>query len=277
MITYRLLSSDDSDSLFECFLAAFSDYEVDMRMSRAQFEQRLARDGVRFDVSIGAFDEGEMVGFYMNALGEWQGKQTTYDAGTGVIPAYRRQGVAEELFARVVPRFKEIGVEQYLLEVLSGNERAVALYRKLGFVDERRLAVLRTSEPGKPVADPSIHAVQKPDWELFKSFWDGYPSWQNSIDAVERVTNESAVVCAYVDGKCVGYGVLFKPAGSLMQLAVAHEYRRQGIGTRILAALQQENSLQVNNVDEELKGMLAFFEAQGFKIVLQQFEMVKTL
>ena len=66
----------------------------------------------------------------MNALGEWQGKPTAYDAGTGVIPAYRRQGIAEELFTFMVPHLKEASVEQYLLEVLTGNERAVALYQE---------------------------------------------------------------------------------------------------------------------------------------------------
>ena len=134
MITYRLLSSDDSTKLFDCFLEAFSDYQVDMQVSREDFDLRLRRDGVQLEASAGAFDESRMVGFYMNALGEWQGKHTAYDAGTGVIPAYRRQGIAEQLFACMVPRLKEADVEQYLLEVLTENARAVALYQKLGFV-----------------------------------------------------------------------------------------------------------------------------------------------
>ena len=278
MITYRLLSSNDFNSLFECFLAAFSDYQVDMKMSREQFELRLARDGVRLDVSVGAFDESKMVGFYMNALGEWQGKQTAYDAGTGVTPAYRRQGIAEELFAHVVPRLKEIAVEQYLLEVLTGNERAIRLYRKLGFVETRRFAVFRKNEPVTPLGDSGIGRVERPDWELFKSFWDGYPSWQNSIDAVDRIPNERVVVCAYVDEMLVGYGVAFKPWANLMQLAVAREHRRKGIGSRILAALQAEmpESLKVTNVDEELIETMTFFDGKGFEMVFEQLEMVKT-
>ena len=128
MINYRFLSSADSTSVFECFLAAFSDYEVEMRASREEFEQRLVRDGVQLEISAGAFDNGRMVGFYMNALGEWQGKQTAYDAGTGVIPDYRRQGIAEELFKFMVPHLKEASA---------------------------------------------------------KTFWDGHPACQNSIDDVE--------------------------------------------------------------------------------------------
>ena len=62
MITYRLLSSADSTKLFECFLEAFSDYQVDMRVSREEFEQRLVRDGVRLEISAGAFDEAGWLG-----------------------------------------------------------------------------------------------------------------------------------------------------------------------------------------------------------------------
>jgi ribosomal protein S18 acetylase RimI-like enzyme len=64
-----------------------------------------------------------------------------------------------------------------------------------------------------------------------------------------------------------------------MQLAVAHEYRRRGIGSHILSALQREavESLKVNNIDEELKAAMGFFEANGFKLVLEQYEMVRTL
>lgn len=281
MITYRLLSAADSAKLFECFLEAFSDYQVDMRVSREEFEQRLVRDGVRLDISAGAFDEPRMVGFYMNAFAEGQGQQTAFDAGTGVIPAYRRQGIAAKLFKFMVPLLKEATVEQYLLEVLTGNERAVALYRKLGFVDTRRLAVFRRSAALIQDAEPKIRVVDEPDWELFKSFWDGDPSWQNSIDAVERVANDRVVVCAYVDETCVGYGVAFKPWASLMQLAVAPAHRRKGIGSGILSALQREisatESLKVTNIDERLKGTLAFYEANGFKMVLEQYEMVKIL
>lgn len=282
MITYRLLSSADSLSLYDCFLEAFSDYQVDMRMSQQQFEQRLTRDGVKLEISAGAFDDSRIIAFYMNATGIWHGKQTAYDAGTGVIPAYRRQGVGKELFAFMVPRLKKAGLSQYLLEVLTGNESAVALYRKLGFVETRRLAVFRRKEPvarRDEVDGVSIRRVVRPSWRLFESFWDGYPSWQNSIDAVERVAGDAVILGAYLDEESVGYGVAFRPASSLMQLAVAPGHRRKGIGSRILSALQREvsESLKVNNIDEDMKATLQFFEANGFTTVLKQYEMRQDL
>ncbi|HSE16716.1 MAG TPA: GNAT family N-acetyltransferase [Pyrinomonadaceae bacterium] len=280
MLSYRLLTAADFTSLYECFLVAFSDYLVDMQMSEQEFAQRLARDGVQLELSAAAFDDERMIGFYMNGYGQWQGKQTAYDAGTGVVPDNRSRGVAKDLFAFVVSRLKERSVSQYLLEVLSTNERAVALYRKLGFVEVRRLAVLRSQlalEPLDDLAEVELRRLEEPDWKLFQTFWDGYPSWQNSIAAVERVPNDRLIVGAHVDGKCVGYGIAFTPAANLMQLAVVPAYRRKGIGSRILRALSAGETLKVNNIDEELKGTLGFFEANGFKIMLEQFEMTNTI
>jgi aminocarboxymuconate-semialdehyde decarboxylase len=222
MLHYRLLSQNDFNSLYACFLAAFSDYEVDMRMSHEEFRLRLMRDGVRLEMSAGAFDGERMIGFCINGIDEWREKTTAYDAGTGVIPAYRGRGVAKELFAFLEVKLKETGVAQYLLEVLTSNVPAATLYRKLGFVDTRRLAVFRSaSPPGERPAGHSniaVRAIERPDWQLFQTFWDGYPSWQNSIGAVDRVSNERKIIGAFAYEECVGYGVILVPSANLMKM-----------------------------------------------------------
>jgi ribosomal protein S18 acetylase RimI-like enzyme len=278
MINYRLLSDDDFHALHQCFLAAFSDYEVDMQMSQEQFRQRIVRDGVRLSMSAAAFDAERMIGFCINGIGSWQGRNTAYDAGTGVVREYRGRGIGKELFAFVTPRLK--GIEQYLLEVLTSNTPAASLYRKLGFMDTRRFAVFRSSEPRKGTEDTSkiaIRMIREPDWELYQSFWDGQPSWQNSIDACKRVAGDRSIVAAYDNTECVGYGVVFLPSANLMQLAVSPAHRRKGIGSTILAALETPERLKINNIDEALTDALAFYEANGYKQVLGQYEMVKTL
>lgn len=279
MIVHRLLADEDFESLYECFLTAFSDYEVDMRMSREQFQQRLRRDGVSLALSAGAFDGERIIGFCINGAGEWNRIATAYDAGTGVIPSYRGRGVATELFGFVGRRLKEAGFQQYLLEVLTTNVPAATLYRKLGFKDTRQLAVFR-SGPQRGTKDTkrvATRLVELPDWNLYRSFWDGYPSWQNSTDAVEKVIGERSIVEAYAGEKCVGYGVAFAPADSLMQLAVSPLHRRKGIGSAILAALEGSQRLKINNIDEDLAAALAFYEGNGYRRVLSQYEMIKTL
>jgi ribosomal protein S18 acetylase RimI-like enzyme len=246
-------------------------------MSREQFRQRLTRDGVRLDLTGAAFDGEQMIGFCMNGLGEWQGKTTAYDGGMAIIPGHRGRGTAKELLQFVELKLKETGVRQYLLEVLTSNVAAATLYRKHGFIETRRLAVFRSDKPIGDFSDPRIRRIEQPDWHLFRTFWDGYPSWQNSIDAVDRVANERTILGAFVNNECVGYGVTFLPSANLMQLAVSPGHRRQRIGSAILASLETAEPLKINNIDEDLKGALAFYEANGYKQVLVQHEMIKTL
>lgn len=276
MINYRLLTSADFDSLHDCFLTAFSDYEVDMRMSREQFRQRLTRDGISLEMSAAAFEGERMIGFCINGLGQWQEKMTAYDGGAAIIPEYRGRGVAKELFAFLIPRLREAGVVQYLLEVLTSNVPAATLYRKLGFVETRRLAVFRSDKRIQAANDVGIRRMEQPDWQLFQTFWDGYPSWQNSTAAVERVAADRVIAGAYVNDECVGYGVVFVPSANLMQLAVSPTHRRRGIGSAILASLETSEPLKINNIDEEMQGALAFYEANDYKHVLSQYEMIKT-
>ena len=91
MIAYRLLSSADFTALYDCFLAAFSDYEVDMRMSLEEFWRRHVREGISLELSAGAFDGERMIGFCMNGLGLWEGKRTVYDGGTRGSPLLCRR------------------------------------------------------------------------------------------------------------------------------------------------------------------------------------------
>ena len=219
MITYRLLTSATFNSLHDCFLTAFSDYEVDMRMSREQFRQRLTRDGISLEMSAAAFEGERMIGFCINGLGQWQEKMTAYDGGAAIIPEYRGRGVAKELFAFLIPRLREAGVVQYLLEVLTSNVPAATLYRKLGFVETRRLAVFRSDKRIQAANDVGIRRVEQPDWQLFQTFWDGYPSWQNSTAAVERVAADRVIAGAYVNDECVGNCVVFVPTTNQIKKA----------------------------------------------------------
>ena len=283
MIRYSFLNNTPVNALHHAFLRAFADYQVDMQMSLEDFEFRLRRDGVDTSISVGAFDDDQLVGFCLNGSGTWQGEPTVYDAGTGVLPQHRGKGIAAEMFRFMNPQLKERGFSRYLLEVLTSNEPAVNLYRRLGFEETRRLAVFRTTNSlsYRVNAVAEVRHVEVPEWKLYQTFWTGYPSWQNSIEAVQRVVDTTATVECLVDHRCVGYGVVSKTSGQLIQLAVDPSNRRRGLASKLLDALQDcvtsAASLKVNNVDENLKDATAFFEAVGFSLVLEQYEMILNL
>jgi ribosomal protein S18 acetylase RimI-like enzyme len=285
MPDYRFLTYTEADrnAAHSAFQQAFSDYQVDMRMSRAQFDYRLLRDGIDLTKSVGAFQENELIGFCLSGVGTWEGRPTVYDAGTGVVPQHRRQGIGQEMFSFMLPRLEEAGFSQYLLEVITSNEPAVSLYRNLGFEDTRRLKVFRTMSPVQNLItrQADVREVVVPDWDVYQTFWDFHPSWQNSIAATERTAHENVVLETYADDRCVGYGIVSRNSGNLFQLAVDKRHRRKRWGSLLLTELQHRvltsEPLKVNNVDDASCESVSFYEWCGFRVVLEQYELMKTL
>lgn len=53
--------------------------------------------------------------------------------GIAIVKAYRGLGIGQALMGRILAWMQARGIEKAVLEVFSTNERAIALYRKLGF------------------------------------------------------------------------------------------------------------------------------------------------
>lgn len=283
-ITYRFLSPDDFSALHAALLEAFSDYIVPFQLTEAQFQNHIAVNAVDVNNSVGAFtDDGKMVGFTLNGFGLWNGKATVYDAGTGVVPAFRGKGIGGEIFEFMTPALKQKGSEQILLEVISKNEKAVQLYRRLGFEETRRLLIFEQEKSFDYDSDGNfiVREITEPNWKLLKNFWDGNTSWQNSIEALERGLAQKTVLGAFQGEAPIGYGIIFPKSRNLAQIAVDKNYRRRGVASRLLAemqkAVEKDKPLRVTNVDENLKCAVDFLKNRNFSETLSQFEMIKTL
>ena len=57
-------------------------------------------------------------------------------ARIAVSPQYRRQGVADQIFAGLLDFCAEKSIERILLDVRTSNEPAIAFYRKSGFAED---------------------------------------------------------------------------------------------------------------------------------------------
>ena len=281
----RFLSVDKFDSLYETFTAAFADYVIPFALTEEQFRNHINLNAVDLDRTAGCFDGDRLVGFSLNGFGDWKGKSTVYDAGTGVIPEYRRQGLSESMFEMMFPVFEKQGIEQFLLEVITTNTKAVRLYEKLGFTVSRELSLLqcddRTPAAATPLQGVDIRTLDQPNWPQLTGFWEADPSWQNSIDAVERSRSMKRIVGAFIGDECVGYIVFSSKFGRISQIAVAPAHRVKGIGTALMNAVTIETadgfSMQVINIDRSLAGSLEFFRTAGFYERLTQYEMIRPL
>lgn len=279
----RFLDETHFGELHNAFLRAFADYVMPFDLTEVQFRNHLVLNAVDLASSVGWFDDGKIVGFTLNGFGLWRGIQTVYDAGTGVLPEYRRQGLSVKMFDLMMPEFESRGYRQCLLEVITTNEKAIRLYDKLHFQTVRTLSLLHCENDlkfrGDDAAGVELREIDAPDWNLLSTFWDGEPSWQNSPDAIGRSRDKKRFVGAFAGYRCVGYIVFSKRVGRVSQIAVDNEYRRLGVGKMLVRSMIREMSSdyvpQVINIDRSITSAMSFFENRGFTEKLSQYEMLR--
>ncbi|MBO1307118.1 GNAT family N-acetyltransferase [Enterococcus sp. 669A] len=285
-INPMLLENIDIKVIHRAFQDAFSDYAVKLPLSLENFQTMMKRRGFTPDISMGAFTEPDqdLVGFVLNGLRQWQGKLTAYDTGTGVTPAYRKQGITSHLFDEVLDVLKQRGVEQYLLEVLKSNKVAFELYKKQGFTVTRTFSVFKLNKNSVQTTTTEgidcVPGIALDEWEIVKSFWDFDASWQNSIDSVQAVPEKFVYVLVRRDSEIVGYGIVEKATGDVPQFAVRQDYRRKGIGQGIISTLMQYSQtgeLRFVNVDDSCDSCINFLRDVGAEITGGQYEMLLPL
>lgn len=278
----RNLENTDFETLFHGFENAFSDYEI--RFEKEEVRSMLTKRGYNPQLSFAAFDNGEMVAFTLNGTGTFNGIPTAYDTGTGTTKEYRGKGIAGRIFSHSIPFLKEAGIRQYLLEVLQNNRKAIAIYRRMNFETTREFDCFRQSieqiDNPKANTDCTIRPIGTDCVRQAQEFCDFCPSWQNSIESIERGMPYMVCLGAFIDRKMTGHCVFDVHTGDLVQIAVRSEYRRKGIASRLLheAALRMKTDfIKTLNIDSDYPAMRAFLESKNISLASKQYEMVLPL
>jgi len=284
MIKIQSLQQVSPSTLYGAFAKAFKDYEL--QLSQEELEAMLYRRGFVPSLSYGAFDNNRLIAFTFNGIGDYYGVPTAYDTGTGTIEEYRGRGIATEIFNHAVPLLKKEGVQQYLLEVLQDNSKAVSVYRKLGFRVSREFNYFVRSLNLITLPDRTVDEsfmVRKSDLSEIHSmvgFWDFQPSWQNSIEAIYRKPGDFELYVAMLADQRVGYCVIEPSSGDITQLAVMSQFRRKGVATMLLRSSLSSishHSIKMINYEVGVDSVTAFMEHIGIVPMGTQYEMIRSL
>jgi ribosomal protein S18 acetylase RimI-like enzyme len=280
----------DKAGVHAAFTEAFADYAMTSSgLTEERLLLRMEKNAVDYGLSVGAYDGGRIVGFTLIGVDSWGGAVTAYDAGTGIVPAFRGQGLARRMFDHVLPVLRERGVERFSLEVLQQNEPAIRAYRKSGFEITRQLrsyaadaAILSHSPTSADASAWDVQPIGARTFALVVQDADWLPSFENRFSAVERIPNDVTLVGAFDGGRCVGVAAYSPPLRWLLALVVCRSHRRRGVGRALLARVAADlpagvTRLAVINVDASDEGMIAFVGALGFGPLVDQFEMARPI
>ena len=274
------LNNTSFTQIAECFRSAFANYFVPFQPTDQQLKKRWELSGVDYALSFGAFEKDKLLGFIMSSIGQKQGLLNAYNAGTGVIPSARGQGLSKRIYVKLLEAVKATGVQSCSLEVIQQNDVAIYTYRKCGFHIDRGFhcfsgAIQSSHQLGSAY---TTQPIQKPDWQLLQGFWDFQPAWEQDIAAIQRGFSDLQLLGVYKGQQLLAYAVLDPLQGKLLQFAVSKEHRRKGIGRMLFCELAgRMEKASVINVDENATATIGFLQAVGLQHTISQYEMSRLI
>ncbi|SEG67996.1 GNAT family N-acetyltransferase [Paenibacillus sp. UNC499MF] len=143
MIAIRKLTECTLDQAVQVWNEGFSGYFVDMTTNPGAYMTRQAYDQLSPQHSIVAFDGEQPVGFVLTGIRLAGGRKISWNGGTGIIPAYRGQGVGRKLIEAALDIYRQEGVDTATIEAFADNAPAIALYESVGYVTRDTLLALR--------------------------------------------------------------------------------------------------------------------------------------
>ncbi|MEM8927929.1 MAG: GNAT family N-acetyltransferase [Bacteroidota bacterium] len=261
--------------ILNCFNTAFSDYLIPLQLSLEQLETKLHTESIAKGISVGAFKENILIGFVLHGQRTIDGIPTAYNAGTGVIPKERGQGITQKMYEFIKPILKQRRFQEVYLETISTNTPAIISYEKIGFEAIRGLSCFK-GKPNIPKVNKyiKIKEVKEVRFDALPQFGEIRPTWQNSKETILRMGTARYFLALKGDGIC-GYCILNHMNNRILQIAVKKEYRNGSIGTSLLNYLTNKISepISIINVDDAFKPTLCFFEKRNMKKTLSQIEM----
>jgi ribosomal protein S18 acetylase RimI-like enzyme len=260
--------------------AAYADYFVPMHLTAESMRSVDNLYDVDLARSIVAFDRSELVGM---ALLSRRGSRG-WVSGVGVLPAWRRRGVGQQMMEAVLVRAQQAGVRQVALEVIAQNSPARALYTALGFVERRELLCWRRAADADilPIPEEQLSEASLDELLAFFADWhDQPPCWQGEAATLGKMADRVRGYRLEMAGAAAAYCLNSErgEALTLMDVGIDPQFGAVKAGRTLLqalASLYRGRALALNNVpvDSDLNRALA---ALHFLVGVRQFEMCRSL
>ncbi len=139
MATIRPITAHDAEGYNRCLAEVALERKYIGFVEPPSIERSIAwvetalRDDYPFFVAL---ENDMVVGWCDIALNSREGFSHVGHLGMAVIAAHRGKGIGAALLQSALQRARELGRERIDLDVYSNNHAAIALYKKLGFVEE---------------------------------------------------------------------------------------------------------------------------------------------
>ncbi|KAA0549985.1 GNAT family N-acetyltransferase [Bacillus sp. BGMRC 2118] len=284
VITIKRLSQCSLDDILKAWNDGFEGYSAPVQMDMDSFLTRLVSEGLSPSLSLVAYSSDNPIGIVLSGSRMINGKKVAWNGGTAVAKNYRHQGVGKLLMEELFTLYKQEGVEIATLEAIYDNEKAISLYKSLGYkvIDELHYLEHKGNIGVELESNYVINSIPASQLESI-SFYKGMNPWQthwNSAKGADVIValdaNKEIVGYAYyrhsydAGGKHVGT-VLFQCE------AISHD-RDEVIKSFLHYMFDESNELRVvipNLPVTDSQETYEFFIKIGFTSIAKQVYMMK--
>lgn len=274
------------DVLFTAFQTGFSDYLIKYNYTLEQFADLFfGPEGNAIEHSFVALRGDEPVGIALGGIREYEGIRTMRCGALALTPGERGQGVSARLMELHREEAIRQGCRQLLLEVIVGNDRAIAFYHKLGYSRVYDLSYFSLGDLSglKSLPDKTDNniSVTQLAWDDFSSNVSKnryfHLNWQNDLEYIKRA-GDHVFFGAFQEGKLAGtLGITRK--GRISILFVDLDFRSRGMATLLLQTAVRELELSKLSISMPNNALIeGFIRRLGFqRDAIAQYEMYLTL
>ena len=279
-LIFRELNSHDVEQMHHAFNDAFCDYKLFMRFSRESFVDKfIKRLNLNFNLSFGAFHNDQLVGFALFSTGKYENKNTLYNGGTGVIPAFRGMRITFTIFQEVLKKAANMGIDQIVLEVLTDNKTAINTYESIGFCKSKYLHCFKLNPDNlRLIENPGYElTVTEPEYsDVIESMDELSTSFLDTHHTINASRDRFLMIKASKETQLHGYIIFSPKTGRINRLAIDKNNRGNYIGTYLINEafrLSEKKNLTFMNIHQRYYGFINFLLAIGFRNEVDQYEL----
>ncbi len=273
-------SEASDEDIYNAFSEGFSDYIIEMKFSKEEFVARFfGAEGNQRENSHIAYDYERPVGVVLGGVIKYDDIKTLRCGTLSVVPAYRRKGVGRMLMNKHEEIARDNNCQMLILEVVSGNDRAVNFYEELGYEKSYFLRYYTLKELRKfPDRGLEVDKIRPEIIKRIKPILnETHINWQNSLDYTDKL--ENIQYYGITSRSNLVSFIIFNKKGKIYRMWTHPGHRREGHGVALLHKVievtgKQELYMSVSSN----AGISNFLRRFGFtKDNLYQYEMIRPL